>query len=220
MLLKLGAMNVDSVTAEVVPADYWVPVIAELKGFGEEEFDAESMSLILIFITGFIGGLLALFTPCVWPIIPMTVSFFLKRNTDKRKGRNDAFFYGFSIIGIYLFLGVIITLVFGASALNTLSTNSIFNLVFFVMLIVFAISFFGYFEITLPSSWSTALNNKAEHTSGILSILLMASTLVIVSFSCTGPIIGTLLVEVSTTGSLLAPAVGMFGFALSTFSPV
>ncbi len=215
---EIGEMNVDSVAGEIV-ADYWVPVIEQLKAFGEEDFSAESMSLWIIFITGFVGGLLALFTPCVWPIIPMTVSFFLKRNTDKKKGRKDAFFYGFSIIGIYLFLGVIITLVFGASALNTLSTNAIFNLVFFLMLVVFAISFFGYFEITLPSSWSTALNNKAEHTSGVLSILLMASTLVIVSFSCTGPIIGTLLVEVSTSGSLLAPAIGMLGFALALSIP-
>lgn len=209
-------INVDSVTGN---NDLWAPVIKELKSFSNSEDVGTSISLWLIFFTGFVGGLLALFTPCVWPIIPMTVSFFLKRNKDKRKGKKDAIFYGLSIIGIYLLLGIFITLVFGASALNTLSTNSIFNLIFFGLLVVFAISFFGFFEITLPSSWSTALNNKAEHTSGIVSILLMASTLVIVSFSCTGPIIGTLLVQVSTSGSLLAPAVGMFGFAMALSIP-
>lgn len=214
----IAAMNVDSVTGN---NDIWAPVIEELNSFGKENGEDvdSSISLWLVFLTGFVGGLLALFTPCVWPIIPMTVSFFLKRNSDKRKGRKDAIFYGFSIIAIYLLLGIFITLVFGASALNTLSTNSIFNLVFFGMLVVFAISFFGFFEITLPSSWSTALNNKAEKTSGIMSILLMASTLVIVSFSCTGPIIGTLLVEVSTSGSLLAPAIGMLGFAMALSVP-
>lgn len=209
-------MNVDSVTGN---DDLWAPVIDEMQGFGSGEITKSSVSLWIVFLTGFIGGLLALFTPCVWPIIPMTVSFFLKRNSDKRKGKKEAIFYGLSIVGIYLLLGIFITLVFGASALNSLSTNSIFNVIFFLLLVFFAISFFGFFEITLPSSWSTALNNKAERTSGIMSILLMASTLVIVSFSCTGPIIGTLLVEVSTTGSIVAPAVGMLGFALALSVP-
>ncbi len=200
--------------------DYWYPVIDQLKSFDEiGESSNGNRSLWLIFFAGFAGGLLALFTPCVWPIIPMTVSFFLKRNKNRQKGRKEAIFYGLSIIFIYLALGILITLIFGASALNTLSTNAIFNLAFFVMLIIFAISFFGYFDITLPASWSTALNNKAEHTTGLFSIFLMAFTLAVVSFSCTGPIIGTLLVEVSSTGSLLSPAVGMFGFALALALP-
>ncbi|MDR1679082.1 MAG: thioredoxin family protein [Prevotellaceae bacterium] len=202
-------------------SDFWQPVISELKAFaqGEATHNPSSMSLWLVFIAGFAGGLFALFTPCVWPIIPMTVSFFLKRNKDRRKGKREAVFYGLSIVLIYLLLGIVITIVFGAGALNSLSTNAVFNLIFFALLIVFAVSFFGYFEITLPSSWSTALNNKAEHTTGLLSILLMAFVLVVVSFSCTGPIIGTLLVEVSSSGSILAPTIGMFGFALALSLP-
>jgi thiol:disulfide interchange protein DsbD len=202
--------------------DYWKPVIDEIKALetnSSSKITEEKVSYWLIFLGGFLGGLLALFTPCVWPIIPMTVSFFLKRNKDKSKGRKEALFYGLSINVIYVTLGVFVTLIFGASALNQLSTNAVFNLVFTAMLIIFAVSFLGYFEITLPSSWSTALNNKAESTSGILSILLMASVLVVVSFSCTGPIIGTLLVEVSTTNSLLAPVIGMFGFSLALSIP-
>ncbi len=202
--------------------DYWEPVIDQINGLDSDNSSSdgqEGVSYWFIFIAGFLGGLLALFTPCVWPIIPMTVSFFLKRNKDKAKGRREAVFYGLSINVIYVVLGILITLVFGASALNTLSTNAVFNLVFVVLLIVFALSFFGYFEITLPASWSTALNEKAESTTGIVSILLMAFTLVVVSFSCTGPIIGTLLVEVSTTNSLLGPAVGMFGFAFALSIP-
>jgi thiol:disulfide interchange protein DsbD len=208
---------IEKVTTE---KDYWLPVTDQLKSFGEKgESTGSDRSLWFIFLAGFVGGLLALFTPCVWPIIPMTVSFFLKRNKNPQKGRREAIFYGLSIIFIYLALGILITLIFGASALNTLSTNAIFNLVFFAILIVFAISFFGFFDITLPASWSTALNNKAEHTTGLFSIFLMAFTLAVVSFSCTGPIIGTLLVEVSSTGSLLSPAVGMFGFALALALP-
>lgn len=201
--------------------DYWKPVIEQIKGLESENnaVGQKGVSYWFIFLAGLLGGLLALFTPCVWPIIPMTVSFFLKRNKDKRKGKREAIFYGISINVIYVALGILITLVFGASALNTLSTNAVFNLVFVGLLVVFAISFFGYFEITLPSSWSTALNDKAESTTGILSILLMAFTLVVVSFSCTGPIIGTLLVEVSTSGSLLGPAVGMLGFAFALSIP-
>lgn len=172
-------------------------------------------SLWVIFLLGLLGGLLAIFTPCVWPIIPMTVSFFLKR-TDN--GARNAILYGLSIIVLYVGLGLLVTLIFGASALNELSTNAIVNIFFFVLLVVFALSFFGLFEITLPDSWSTALDNKARSTGGFLSILLMAFTLVIVSFSCTGPIIGTLLVE-AAGHSLLAPAIGMLGFAIALALP-
>lgn len=199
-------------------ADLWKPVISELNSLGETT-SQEDMSWIYIFITGFAGGLLALFTPCVWPIIPMTVSFFLKRSKDKKKGIRDAWTYGASIVVIYVTLGLAITLVFGASALNALSTNAVFNILFCLMLVVFAASFFGAFEITLPSKWSTAVDSKAEATSGLLSIFLMAFTLSLVSFSCTGPIIGFLLVQVSTTGSVVAPAIGMLGFAIALALP-
>ena len=172
-------------------------------------------SLWVIFFLGLLGGLLAIFTPCVWPIIPMTVSFFLKR-TDK--GLQNAILYGLSIIILYVGLGLLVTIAFGASALNDLSTNAVVNIVFFLILVVFALSFFGLFEITLPDSWSTALDSKARSTGGFLSILLMAFTLVIVSFSCTGPIIGTLLVEAAGR-SLLAPAIGMLGFAIALALP-
>ena len=177
--------------------------------------DAPDQSLWLIFLLGLLGGLLAIFTPCVWPIIPMTVSFFLKR-TDQ--GAKNAVLYGLSIIVLYVGLGLLVTLLFGASALNELSTNAIVNIFFFLPLVVFALSFFGLFEITLPDSWSTKLDNKARSTGGFLSILLMAFTLVIVSFSCTGPIIGTLLVE-AAGHSLLAPAIGMLGFAVALALP-
>lgn len=198
--------------------DLWKPVISELNSLGETT-SQEDMSWVYIFITGFAGGLLALFTPCVWPIIPMTVSFFLKRSKDKKKGIRDAWTYGASIVVIYVTLGLAITLVFGASALNALSTNAVFNILFCLMLVVFAASFFGAFEITLPSKWSTAVDSKAEATSGLLSIFLMAFTLSLVSFSCTGPIIGFLLVQVSTTGSVVAPAIGMLGFAIALALP-
>ena len=198
--------------------DYWKPVINELNSFGEHAGEV-SMSWIYIFLTGLAGGLLALFTPCVWPIIPMTVSFFLKRTKDKKKGIRDAWTYGASIVVIYLTLGLAITLIFGASALNALSTNAVFNILFCLMLLVFAASFFGAFEITLPSKWSNAVDSKAEQTTGLLSIFLMAFTLSLVSFSCTGPIIGFLLVEVSTTGSVIAPAIGMLGFAIALALP-
>ena len=198
--------------------NFWKPVINELQSLGETT-SQEDMSWIYIFITGFAGGLLALFTPCVWPIIPMTVSFFLKRSKDKKKGIRDAWTYGASIVVIYVTLGLAITLIFGASALNALSTNAVFNILFCLMLVVFAASFFGAFEITLPSKWSTAVDSKAEATSGLLSIFLMAFTLSLVSFSCTGPIIGFLLVQVSTTGSVVAPAIGMLGFAIALALP-
>ena len=205
--------------AKVGTSDYCKPVIDQLNAFGEETAQTTNQSWTYIFFAGFIGGLLALFTPCVWPIIPMTVSFFLKRSKDKKKGIRDAWTYGASIVVIYVTLGLAITLIFGASALNALSTNAIFNILFFLMLVVFAASFFGAFEITLPSKWSNAVDSKAEQTSGLLSIFLMAFTLSLVSFSCTGPIIGFLLVEVSTTGSVVAPAIGMLGFALALALP-
>lgn len=216
----LAIAKTDSVASidTVAKSDYWKPVISELQSFGGST-DHKNLSWIYIFVTGFLGGLLALFTPCVWPIIPMTVSFFLKRAKDKKKGIRDAILYGVSIVVIYLTLGIAVTLIFGASALNALSTNAVFNILFFLMLVVFAASFFGAFEITLPSSWSTKVDSKAESTSGLLSIFLMAFTLTLVSFSCTGPIIGFLLVQVSTSGSIVAPAIGMLGFAIALALP-
>ncbi len=199
--------------------DFWIPVVDELTMFGENASGASGQAWWSIFLMGFAGGLLALLTPCVWPIIPMTVSFFLKRSSDKKKGIRDAFTYGISIVVIYVVLGLVITGLFGASALNALSTNAVFNILFCLMLLVFAASFFGGFEITLPASWSNAVDNKAESTTGLLSIFLMAFTLALVSFSCTGPIIGFLLVEVSSSGSILAPTVGMLGFAIALALP-
>lgn len=184
-----------------------------LSGASSLSSDTER-SLWLIFLLGLLGGLLAIFTPCVWPIIPMTVSFFLK----KGGGLKDAVLYGLSIVILYVGLGLLVTILFGASALNDLSTNAVVNIIFFLILVIFALSFFGLFEITLPDSWSTALDSKARSTGGFLSILLMAFTLVIVSFSCTGPIIGTLLVEAAGK-SLLAPAMGMLGFAIALALP-
>ncbi len=198
----------------------WTPVIKELKSFGTDANDVTGKAWYYIFFLGFLGGLVALFTPCVWPIIPMTVSFFLKRSGDRKKGIRDAITYGISIVVIYVALGLIITTIFGANALNDLSTNAIFNILFFLMLVVFAASFFGGFEITLPSKWGDAVDSKAEKTTGLLSIFLMAFTLSLVSFSCTGPIIGFLLVEVSTSGgSALAPTIGMLGFAIALALP-
>ena len=210
----------DSVATSTAVADYWTPVIKELNSFGgSATSSAATTSLWLIFLAGLLGGFLALFTPCVWPIIPMTVSFFLKRSENKSRGRRDAILYGLAIIFIYVILGILITLIFGASALNSLSTNAIFNLIFFALLVVFAVSFFGAFEITLPASWTTKMDAKADSTAGFISILFMAFTLVLVSFSCTGPIIGTLLVQVSGSGSILAPAIGMLGFAVALSIP-
>jgi thiol:disulfide interchange protein DsbD len=214
-----GADSLQNAGIGAGTGDYWRPVISELNAFDASQVPASDRSWIYIFIMGFVGGLLALFTPCVWPIIPMTVSFFLKRTKDKKKGIRDAWTYGASIVVIYVVLGLAITLLFGASALNALSTNAIFNIFFFLMLVVFAASFFGAFEITLPSKWNNAVDSKAEQTSGLLSIFLMAFTLSLVSFSCTGPIIGFLLVEVSTTGSVVAPTIGMLGFAIALALP-
>ena len=196
----------------------WTPVISELQAFNGPQTTGDH-SWLYIFFMGFVGGLVALFTPCVWPIIPMTVSFFLKRGKDRRKGVRDAITYGVSIVVIYLVLGLAITALLGASALNALSTNAVFNIFFCLLLVVFALSFFGWFEIMLPSSWTNKVDSKASSTSGMLSIFLMAFTLTLVSFSCTGPIIGFLLVEVSTSGSIAGPAVGMAGFAIALALP-
>ncbi len=200
-------------------ADLWTPVIDELKAFGDATISATDTSWIFIFFAGFLGGLIALLTPCVWPMIPMTVSFFLKRTKDRKKAIRDAITYGISIIVIYLVLGLLITGIFGASALNDLSTNAIFNIIFFLLLVLFAISFLGAFELVLPSSWTNKLDSKADSTTGIISIFFMSFTLVLVSFSCTGPIIGTLLVQAATMGATIGPAVGMFGFALALSIP-
>ena len=217
----------DSVSA--MPAegnDLWQPVVDELKGMGGSD-NITDHSLLYILLMGFIGGLLAVCMPCIWPIIPMTVSFFLKRaKTDKktmvstnRQGIKDAITYGLSIIVIYLGLGLLVTALFGSDTLNAMSTNAVFNIFLFVLLVVFALSFFGWFEIKLPDSWANAVDTKASTTSGLLSIFLMAFTLVLVSFSCTAPIIGLLLVETTTSGNWLAPALGMFGFALALALP-
>ncbi|MBQ8046521.1 MAG: thioredoxin family protein [Prevotella sp.] len=199
----------------------WQPVVKQLRTLGGSAADDLSKrSLWSIFLLGFVGGLLALVMPCIWPIIPMTVSFFLKRAKDnRRKGISDAFTYGVSIIVIYLLLGLFITLLFGPSKLNELSTNAFFNIFLFVLLVVFALSFFGWFEIKLPSRWANAVDTKASNTSGLISIFLMAFTLALVSFSCTAPIIGLLLVDAVTSGNIVSPAVGMFGFALALALP-
>lgn len=199
-------------------ARLWSPVVGELAAFGQGG-TAASRSLWITFVLGFGGGLLALLTPCVWPIIPMTVSFFLKRSKNRGKAVGEAAFYGISIVVIYLVLGLAVTALFGASALNALSTNAVFNLFFCALLLLFGASFLGGFELTLPSSWTNKVDEKAGTTTGLLSIFLMAFTLTLVSFSCTGPIIGFLLVEVSVTGSLFGPAVGMLGFALALALP-
>lgn len=200
-------------------AALWTPVIDDLKAYGDTTVTATDTSWLFIFFAGFLGGLIALLTPCVWPMIPMTVSFFLKRTKDRKKAIRDALTYGMSIIVIYLVMGLLITGIFGASALNDLSTNAIFNIIFFLLLVVFAISFFGAFEMVLPASWTTKLDSKADSTTGILSIFFMSFTLVLVSFSCTGPIIGTLLVQAASMGTAVGPAIGMFGFALALSIP-
>lgn len=197
----------------------WSPVIDQLKSFGDSTVSAADTSWLFIFFAGFLGGLIALLTPCVWPMIPMTVSFFLKRTKDRKKAIRDAITYGLSIIVIYLVMGLLITGIFGASALNDLSTNAIFNILFFLLLVVFAVSFFGAFELVLPASWTSKLDSKADSTTGVLSIFFMSFTLVLVSFSCTGPIIGTLLVQVASMGTAVGPAIGMFGFALALSIP-
>ncbi len=220
--------SVDSLVSAIVdaPADdnvddtqvdkLWAPV-----DFSDSDSQDEgnTTSLLYIFITCFIGGFVALLTPCVWPMIPLTVSFFLKKGKSRAKSVADAFIYGASIIVIYLLLGLIITALFGASSLNALSTSAVCNIIFFLLLVVFAISFFGAFDIKLPSSWANKMDSTAEKTTGLLSIFFMAFTLTLVSFSCTGPIIGTLLVEAASTGDKFGPAIGMFGFSLALAIP-
>ena len=199
--------------------DLWAPVTEQLRALGTGE-ELAKQSLLWLLLMGFVAGLLAVCMPCIWPIIPMTVSFFLKRSkNDSKKGIRDAFTYGLSIIVIYLGLGLLVTALFGSDTLNAMSTNAVFNVFLFLLLVMFALSFFGWFEIRLPDSWANKVDAKASETSGLLSIFLMAFTLVLVSFSCTGPIIGMLLVQTTTTGNWLAPAVGMFGFALALALP-
>ncbi|MBF0577303.1 protein-disulfide reductase DsbD family protein [Dysgonomonas sp. GY617] len=215
--------NTDSIsqaqTTDSQNSDLWTPVIEEVKAFGAAG-DTSNRSLLYIFGAGFIGGLIALMTPCVWPMIPMTVSFFLKRNKKNRgKAIKDAIIYGLSIIVIYVLLGLLVTAIFGASALNDLSTSALFNLIFFGLLVFFAISFLGAFELVLPASWTNKIDSKADSTTGIISIFFMAFTLALVSFSCTGPIIGTLLVDAASSGDVIAPAVGMFAFAFALSIP-
>lgn len=199
--------------------DLWEPVTEALKNYGDATANTTDLSLLYIFLAGLAGGVIALLTPCVWPMIPLTVSFFLKRNHSKKKAVGEALIYGLSIIIIYLTMGLLITGIFGASALNDLSTNAVFNTIFFLLLVVFAISFFGAFEMVLPASWTNKMDSKTDTASGMLSIFFMAFTLVLVSFSCTGPIIGTLLVEAASEGVAVGPTVGMFGFALALAIP-
>ena len=209
----------DSLSIPSASSDLWTPVVEELKAMGGND-GVTDHSLLYILLMGFIGGLLAVCMPCIWPIIPMTVSFFLKRaKSDKKKGIKDAITYGLSIIVIYLGLGLLVTALFGSDTLNAMSTNAVFNIFLFLLLVAFALSFFGWFEIKLPDSWANSVDSKASETSGLLSIFLMAFTLVLVSFSCTAPIIGLLLVETTTSGNWLAPALGMFGFALALALP-
>lgn len=213
---KVTILNPKDTATANVASDLWKPVIKELN---MQDNTSADNSLWYIFIMGFLGGLIALFTPCVWPIIPMTVSFFLKRTKDRSKGLRDAITYGISIIVIYLTLGLLITGLSDSNSLNSLATNAYFNIFFCLLLIIFALSFFGWFELALPSSWANKVDSKASNTSGLLSIFLMAFTLSLVSFSCTGPIIGFLLVDFATSGDLAAPAIGMFGFALALALP-
>ena len=207
--------NMSEISAD---KSWWDNVEAELAVFSNDPVQQER-SLLYIFIAGFIGGLIALVTPCVWPMIPMTVSFFLKQNKSRKKSVATAAVYGASIVVIYVALGLIVTVAFGASALNELATSALFNIIFFLLLVVFAISFMGGFELTLPASWTNKMDSKVDATTGMLSIFFMAFTLVLVSFSCTGPIIGTLLVEAAATSNFVSPAIGMFGFSLALALP-
>ena len=208
------AENTDSINNTAsTDSTLWVPTPLPQQGA------EEGGSLFAIFLAGLLGGFIALLTPCVWPIIPMTVSFFLKRNKGRAKAIREALTYGLSIVIIYVALGLLITLLFGANALNAMSTNAWFNIFFALLLIIFAASFFGAFELTLPSSWSNKIDQKSDRTTGILSIFLMAFTLVLVSFSCTGPIIGFLLVAISTQGNILGPTFGMLGFSIGLAIP-
>nr|WP_311144460.1 cytochrome c biogenesis protein CcdA [uncultured Porphyromonas sp.] len=213
-------LSVDQGMAKDAVSDLWAPVIPELKAYGDKALTQADGSLWMLLVGGFLGGLVALVTPCVWPMIPMTVSFFLKRSKDRKKGIRDAILYGISIIVIYVALGLAVSGAFGASALNDLATNAYFNIAFFLLLVFFAVSFFGAFELVLPASWTSKMDQKADSASGLVSIFFMAFTLSLVSFSCTGPIIGTLLVQAATSSSgILAPAIGMLGFALALALP-
>ncbi len=213
-------LSANQETAQGVVSDLWTPVIPELKAYGDKALNQAEGSLWMLLVGGFLGGLVALVTPCVWPMIPMTVSFFLKRSKDRKKGIRDAVLYGISIIVIYVALGLAVSGAFGASALNDLATNAYFNIAFFLLLVFFAVSFFGAFELVLPASWTSKMDQKADSASGLVSIFFMAFTLSLVSFSCTGPIIGTLLVQAATSSTgILAPAVGMLGFALALALP-
>ena len=213
-------LSANQETAQGVVSDLWAPVIPELKAYGDKALNQAEGSLWMLLVGGFLGGLVALVTPCVWPMIPMTVSFFLKRSKDRKKGIRDAVLYGISIIVIYVALGLAVSGAFGASALNDLATNAYFNIAFFLLLVFFAVSFFGAFELVLPASWTSKMDQKADSASGLVSIFFMAFTLSLVSFSCTGPIIGTLLVQAATSSTgILAPAVGMLGFALALALP-
>ncbi|MDR1202531.1 MAG: thioredoxin family protein [Tannerellaceae bacterium] len=215
-IIKIAPLAIPGLAADKA---LWEPVIDEMKAYGDATLSATDTSWLFIFFAGFLGGLIALLTPCVWPMIPMTVSFFLKRTHSRKKAVGDALMYGLAIVIVYLSMGLIITGIFGASALNDLSTNAIFNILFFLLLVVFAISFFGAFEMVLPVSWTNKLDSKADSTTGLVSIFFMAFTLVLVSFSCTGPIIGTLLVQAAAMGSTIGPAIGMLGFALALSIP-
>ena len=214
------ALSVQNDSTSLAASDLWAPVIPELKAYGDKALSQTEGSLWMLLVGGFLGGLVALVTPCVWPMIPMTVSFFLKRSKDKKKGIRDALIYGLGIIIIYVGLGLLVSAVFGASFLNSLATNAYFNVAFFLLLVIFAISFFGAFELVLPAKWTNKMDEKADSASGFLSIFFMAFTLALVSFSCTGPIVGTLLVQAATSSSgMLAPAIGMLGFALALALP-
>ena len=213
-------LSANQETAQGAVSDLWAPVIPELKAYGDKALNQAEGSLWMLLVGGFLGGLVALVTPCVWPMIPMTVSFFLKRSKDRKKGIRDAVLYGISIIVIYVALGLAVSGAFGASALNDLATNAYFNIAFFLLLVFFAVSFFGAFELVLPASWTSKMDQKADSASGLVSIFFMAFTLSLVSFSCTGPIIGTLLVQAATSSTgILAPAIGMLGFALALALP-
>ncbi|NLA63932.1 MAG: thiol:disulfide interchange protein, partial [Bacteroidales bacterium] len=217
--IMMTPLSVSSEPSNISGNQLWNPVIDELQEYGLKG-SIKGKSLWWVLIAGFLGGFIALLTPCVWPLIPMTVSFFLKRNkANRKKAISDAVLYGVSIIVIYVLLGLTITGIFGASALNDLSTSAVFNILFFALLVFFAISFFGAFDLVLPASWTNKMDAKADSATGILSIFFMAFTLALVSFSCTGPIIGTLLVEAATSGNMIAPALGMFGFALALAIP-
>lgn len=218
-LAATDSLSAGAPSGSISEASYWAPVVDQLKAYGDRNQKQSNASLLYIFIYGFLGGLIALITPCVWPMIPMTVSFFLKRTKSRKAAIRDAMIYGLSIIIIYVALGLIITGIYGANKLNDLATNAVFNIIFFLILVLFAVSFFGAFELVLPSKWTNKMDSKADSTTGLLSIFFMAFTLVLVSFSCTGPIIGTLLVQAGTSGEVIAPAIGMVGFALALALP-